>query len=187
MKPPKLLSVTGNVREAVFGKICRNCGLKVEAERSSNRENLTVEEYKEIRDKIIGEAEREAEDIVANARVEVQGIKTLISYEGLSVDELKKSFEYMIDCYLEDCKAENIEPEKAYKGSLNVRIGADTHRILALIAQENNIFSEENNLEFNEKDIAIRPDAGDNVCGQRTDAGPLESVVQRHRDVGHRG
>lgn len=61
---------------AVFGKICRNCGLKVEAERSSNRENLTVEEYKEIRDKIIGEAEREAEDIVANARVEVQGIKT---------------------------------------------------------------------------------------------------------------
>lgn len=66
----------------------------------------------------------------------VQGIRNLISYEGDSVDELKKSFEYMIDSYLEDCKTENITPEKPYKGSLNIRIGSDTHRILAILAQE---------------------------------------------------
>ena len=65
----------------------------------------------------------------------VQGIRSLISYEGNSVEELKKSFEYMVDSYLEDCKAENIEPEKPYKGSLNIRIGSDTHRILAMQAQ----------------------------------------------------
>jgi len=65
----------------------------------------------------------------------VQGIRSLISYEGNSVEELKKSFEYMVDGYLEDCKQENIEPEKPYKGSLNIRIGSDTHRILALQAQ----------------------------------------------------
>ena len=69
----------------------------------------------------------------------VLGIRSLISYEGQSVQELKKSFEYMLDEYLADCKAENIEPEKPYKGSLNVRIGSDTHRILALQAQAKNI------------------------------------------------
>ena len=69
----------------------------------------------------------------------VLGIRTLISYEGQSVEELKKSFEYMVDSYLEDCKAENIEPEKAYKGSLNVRIGSEIHRILAIEAQANNM------------------------------------------------
>jgi len=69
----------------------------------------------------------------------VQGIKSLISYEGSSVEELKKSFEYMVDNYLADCEAENIEPEKSYKGSLNIRIGSDIHRILALQAKSENI------------------------------------------------
>lgn len=69
----------------------------------------------------------------------VQGIRSLISYEGNSVDELKKSFEYMVDSYLEDCKSENKEPEKPYKGSLNIRIGSETHRILALQAQASDI------------------------------------------------
>jgi predicted HicB family RNase H-like nuclease len=41
----------------------------------------------------------------------------------------------MINGYLEDCKAEGKEPEKPYKGSLNVRIGSDTHRLLAIQAQ----------------------------------------------------
>ena len=69
----------------------------------------------------------------------VLGIRSLISYEGQSVDELKSSFEYMLDEYLAECKAENIEPEKPYKGSLNVRIGSDTHRILAMQAQAKNM------------------------------------------------
>ena len=69
----------------------------------------------------------------------VLGIKSLISYEGQSVHELKDAFEFMVDCYLEDCKKENKEPETAYKGSLNVRIGAETHRILAMEAKENNM------------------------------------------------
>ncbi|GBF22622.1 antitoxin HicB [Candidatus Gastranaerophilus sp. (ex Termes propinquus)] len=69
----------------------------------------------------------------------VLGIRSLITYEGQSVEELKKGFEYMLDGYLEDCKAEGKEPEKPYKGSLNVRIGSDTHRILAMEAQAKDV------------------------------------------------
>ena len=69
----------------------------------------------------------------------VQGIRNLISYEGSSVKELKKSFEFMVDSYLDDCKKNNIEAEKPYKGSLNIRIGSDTHRILAMQAQAKDI------------------------------------------------
>ena len=45
----------------------------------------------------------------------------------------------MIDSYLADCKAENITPEKPYKGSLNIRIGADVHRALVSLAQDKEI------------------------------------------------
>lgn len=69
----------------------------------------------------------------------VLGIRSLILFEGQSVEELRKSFEYMVDEYLNDCKNEGIEPEKPYKGSLNVRIGSDTHRILAEQAQAKDV------------------------------------------------
>ena len=49
---------------SVFGEICRNMGLEVEAERKA-RGSLSVEEYKEVRDQIIGEIEQEKEAIVA--------------------------------------------------------------------------------------------------------------------------
>ncbi len=69
----------------------------------------------------------------------VQGIRSLISYEGNSVVELKKSFENMVDSYLNDCQINKTEAEKPYKGSLNIRIGSETHRILAMQAQEKDI------------------------------------------------
>jgi len=80
-----------------------------------------------------GTVEYSAEDNCLFGKV--LGIRNLILYEGQSVEELKQSFEYMLDGYLDDCKAEGREPEKPYKGSLNVRIGSDTHRILAIEAQ----------------------------------------------------
>lgn len=47
-----------------FGEICRSMGLEVEAERKA-RGSLSVEEYKEVRDQMIGEIEQEKEAIVA--------------------------------------------------------------------------------------------------------------------------
>ena len=46
----------------------------------------------------------------------VVGIKSLLSYEGVSVQKLEKSFQSTIDEYLTDCKERNVEPEQPYKG-----------------------------------------------------------------------
>ena len=46
----------------------------------------------------------------------VVGIKSLLSYEGVSVQELEKNLQSTIDEYLADCKERNVEPEQPYKG-----------------------------------------------------------------------
>ncbi len=67
----------------------------------------------------------------------VQGIRSLISYEGASVDELIDDFHGAVDEYLESCAEENIPPETAYKGSFNVRFrNPETHRRAAIYAME---------------------------------------------------
>lgn len=50
---------------AVFGEICRGLGLEVESERKSDRKSLTVEEYKDARDEMLGDIEQEKKAIVA--------------------------------------------------------------------------------------------------------------------------
>ncbi|MCI8752770.1 MAG: type II toxin-antitoxin system HicB family antitoxin [Lachnospiraceae bacterium] len=66
----------------------------------------------------------------------VIGIKSLLSYEGDSVQELEEDFQDVIDRYLEDCKERNIEPEQPYKGTFNVRISPELHRNIAVYAIE---------------------------------------------------
>ena len=61
------------------------------------------------------EYSREDECLLAK----VIGIKSLLSYEGQSVQELEQDFKTVIDEYLEDCKERNIEPEQPYKGTFN--------------------------------------------------------------------
>ena len=66
----------------------------------------------------------------------VVGIKSLLSYEGQSVQELEQDFKTVIDEYLQDCKEKNIEPEQPYKGTFNVRISPELHRNIAVYAIE---------------------------------------------------
>jgi len=84
-----------------------------------------------------GTVEYSAKDSVLFGKI--IGIKSLISYEGQSVEELKANFEDAVDDYIEFCKENNIEPEKTYKGSLNVRFSPETHRKAALIALSEHI------------------------------------------------
>lgn len=59
----------------------------------------------------------------------IEGLKNAsISFEGETVEELRKDFQDAIDSYLETCKAHNWEPEKQYKGSFNVRIEPNLHQ-----------------------------------------------------------
>ena len=65
----------------------------------------------------------------------VQGIRSLISYEGTNASELVSDFHNAVDDYLALCKADGTTPEIAYKGSLNVRFkNRDTHRRAAIYA-----------------------------------------------------
>ena len=66
----------------------------------------------------------------------VQGLSTeLISYEGQTLDELRKDFEDGIESYLDYCRAEGIEPAKPYSGKLNLRMPSELHsRVAAFVA-----------------------------------------------------
>lgn len=61
----------------------------------------------------------------------VQGIKSLISYEGNTIDKLEKDFQGAIDDYLMSCKEDGVIPEKPFKGNFNVRIDPSLHEKLA--------------------------------------------------------
>ncbi|MFD0765655.1 type II toxin-antitoxin system HicB family antitoxin [Mucilaginibacter lutimaris] len=69
----------------------------------------------------------------------VLGINDLVSFEGASVQELKKSFEEAVEDYLETCAEIGKEPDKTYKGTFNVRVPSTLHKEAALYAAIHNI------------------------------------------------
>ena len=70
----------------------------------------------------------------------VQGIHSLISYEGTTVSELIKDFRGAVDDYLDLCSSEGTVPEKAYKGSFNVRFkDPELHKKAAVYAYNHNM------------------------------------------------
>ena len=81
-----------------------------------------------------GTVEYSSEDHCLFGKVIV--LKSLLSYEGDSVQELEENFHTVIDEYLADCKERNVQPEQPYKGSFNVRISPELHRNLAAYALE---------------------------------------------------
>ena len=48
--------------------------------------------------------------------------------------ELVADFHDAVDDYLSLCEAENSEPEKAYKGSFNIRVSPELHKQAAICA-----------------------------------------------------
>lgn len=78
---------------AVFGELCRGLGLEVEAERKA-RGSLSVEEYKEARDSMLGEIELEAQEAsqaleavqaqVDNLKAQYSALKPSESLQGLN-------------------------------------------------------------------------------------------------------
>ncbi|GKH33125.1 type II toxin-antitoxin system HicB family antitoxin [Muricomes sp. OA1] len=69
----------------------------------------------------------------------VLGIKGLVTFEGESVQELRASFQEMVDEYLKDCESKHIAPDKSYKGSFNIRIAPELHREASLRAANEGI------------------------------------------------
>jgi predicted HicB family RNase H-like nuclease len=80
----------------------------------------------------IGSVHFNAEDEIFFGKIE--GIEDLISFEGSSVLELKKSFEAAVEDYMILCKEVGKNNEKSYKGSFNVRIAPEIHKKAKRIA-----------------------------------------------------
>ena len=69
----------------------------------------------------------------------VLGIRALISYEGTNAKELINDFHGAVDDYLAMCEAENQEPERAYKGTFNVRVSPELHKQAVIYAMAQHI------------------------------------------------
>lgn len=67
------------------------------------------------------------------------GIKSLVSYEGHSIKELKDDFEFAVDDYLELCKNEGIEPEMPCQDEIHIKLDPETRLKATMIAQSENI------------------------------------------------
>ena len=85
----------------------------------------------------VGSVEFSEKDGVFHGKV--IGIKSLISYEGDSVQTITQDFRNAIDEYLEDCAKHGDEPEKSFKGSFNVRVESELHRKAAMAALSRDI------------------------------------------------
>ncbi len=67
----------------------------------------------------------------------VQGIRSLISYDGRTGKELIDNFHGAVEDYLLICSETGTAPEQAYKGSFNIRIEQSLHRSAAVYAINN--------------------------------------------------
>jgi predicted HicB family RNase H-like nuclease len=57
----------------------------------------------------------------------VEGIDDSISFEGKSVEDLKLAFHEAVEDYIVLCEQNGKQPQKAYKGSFNIRISPELH------------------------------------------------------------
>ncbi|MFP4127962.1 MAG: type II toxin-antitoxin system HicB family antitoxin [Desulfonatronovibrio sp.] len=68
---------------------------------------------------------------------QVINLRDVITFEGESVDELRKAFIDSVEGYLEFCAERGEDPEKPYSGKFLVRVGPELHKTLAIQARKN--------------------------------------------------
>ena len=59
---------------------------------------------------------------------EVINVRDVITFEGTSVDEIRKAFRESVDDYLDFCSQRGESPEKPFSGKFVVRLPAELHR-----------------------------------------------------------
>lgn len=69
----------------------------------------------------------------------IEGIDSMVNFEGESVNELTNAFHEAVDDYLDYCKEMGIEAHKSYTGVLNIRINPETHSRIAVIAKQTGV------------------------------------------------
>ncbi|MBU1743767.1 MAG: type II toxin-antitoxin system HicB family antitoxin [Proteobacteria bacterium] len=67
---------------------------------------------------------------------EVIGLRDVIAFQGITVDEVKEAFRESIDDYLAFCAERGEEPRKPLTGKFVVRIPPDLHRKVYVAAKK---------------------------------------------------
>lgn len=80
----------------------------------------------------IGSVHFDSEDEIFYGKIE--GINDLVTFEGREVKELKKAFQEAVEDYMSICADLNKNPHKSFKGSFNIRINPELHRLAYQIA-----------------------------------------------------
>lgn len=80
-----------------------------------------------------GSVHLDNEDLILHGKVEF--IRALVTYEATDAKGLKKAFIDSVEDYLDMCEKQNIKAETPFKGSLNVRLGQELHRKIAIAAE----------------------------------------------------
>ena len=65
----------------------------------------------------------------------VEGINSVIVFEGQTVAELKQAFKESIEDYLDFCNRKGLAPQKSLTGSFNIRLTSDLHYRAVLAAK----------------------------------------------------
>ncbi len=68
---------------------------------------------------------------------EVINLRDVITFEGETVDELRKAFNDSVEDYLAFCAERGEDPEKPYSGKFLVRVGPELHKTLVILARKN--------------------------------------------------
>lgn len=66
---------------------------------------------------------------------EVINTRDIITFQGKTVSEIKKSFRESIDDYLSFCKERGEQPDKPFSGKFNLRIEPELHRQVYIAAK----------------------------------------------------
>ena len=67
---------------------------------------------------------------------EVINTRDVITFQGSSVDELKKAFEDSLEDYFAFCKERGEEPDQPFTGHFTVRLSPDQHKKVVLSAEK---------------------------------------------------
>jgi predicted HicB family RNase H-like nuclease len=66
---------------------------------------------------------------------EVINTRDVITFQGMTVEELKQSFIDSVDDYLQFCAERGEEPDKPFSGKFVVRLTPEQHRMATLAAR----------------------------------------------------
>jgi predicted HicB family RNase H-like nuclease len=66
---------------------------------------------------------------------EVINLRDVVTFQGRSVDELKRAFSESVDDYLAFCKARGEQPEKPFSGQFVVRAEPSLHKAMVSAAK----------------------------------------------------